>query len=150
MVVTSTVTTRSSSDIPYTEHKYRKEPWRPVVSSHWIWAVRTQPETTILSITAWVRIHTAALVEESNRVTEMGRKHNTHIPKECTQKMRTSTFEGKSPLRRPRYGKEFCTLMEHEMPQKGLQWSHLTHVVSSGVGFNMLKNVDIPYNKFPD
>lgn len=64
--------------------------------------------------------------------------------------MHTSRFEGKSPLGRPRYGKEFCILMEHEMPQNGLQWIHHPHIVSSRDGFNMLKNVDVPYNKFPD
>jgi len=62
----------------------------------------------------------------------------------------SSRFEGKSTLGRPRYGK-FCILMEHEMPHNGMQWIHLTHVVSSGVGFNNTsQNVDVPYNKFPD
>jgi len=52
---------------------------------------------------------------------------------------------------RPRYGKEFCILLEHEMPHNGMEWIHLTQVMSCGVGFNNTShNVDVSYNKFPD
>lgn len=84
----------------------------------------------------------------------MGQKRNTHIPKRIytknTYKTLSGRFEGKSPLGRPTYGKEFSILMEHEMQQNGLRRIHLTHVVSSGVSFNTLKNGDVSYNKFPD
>jgi hypothetical protein len=104
----------------------------------------------MLSITARVRLLSAPLVQESNKVIEMD-GNMTCIHQKNVYKTSSGRFEGKSPLGRPRYGKEFCILMEHEMSYNGMQLIHLTHVVSSGAGFNNTsQNGHVPYNKFPD
>jgi hypothetical protein len=84
-VVSSTVTIRPS-DILYTEHKYHEELSIPQCLSHWIWTFWTQPETTFLSRTASGRVLSAPLIQESNKVTEMGGIMTCMHPKNAYKK----------------------------------------------------------------